>query len=437
MNWRVLRLNRFCTLGILTIFAFLLLTGAREQAGRVRADAARESAHTLSLPLLVAKLSPSGNPTPNPTGTLYETPTGQPTGIIAETVTPTASATASATLPPTPTQSLTPTKSPTPTITPTFTPTPPPTQTPVPLPTTYMDRWHGVGRHDGLNYHEHGDPPPTWADEFSLTHFGHLVIFGGDEATPDENTLKHQGYKGFLLTPEQTGGVEIFIRYQALSNPQGRSAALNSYEVYAKDPSGNVSFWQGWAFFGYPELTSQRMARRHETPGDGYPGRGKFFIASPDEIDWQAYVTCEQWYGHGGMWSWDIGVMMCGNTAFFSYDEHLGPYWDMNTWRPTGSHGRDRRIEASHYGPENPLAPNVLSLPYDQWFCVELAPAENREAGTIPTWNLGGAVAGPDDCPSGWLPQFIAGTFPKAGVYFATGNTAEKLFLVGGATLPN
>jgi hypothetical protein len=300
-----------------------------------------------------------------------------------------------------------------------------------------MVHWHPAGAHDGLNVHEHGDAPPVWTDEWSRTQFGHPVIWGGDESTPNENILRHQAYKGFHFPASSTGGTELYIRHHSMSNPHGRSAAFHSYEVYARDATGNVSFWQGWQFYGYPEFRSQRMTRRHEEPGfEGFPGRDRFFIGAPDEVDWAAFNRCEHWSGHGGLWSWDISVTICGSTGFFTYDEHLNDPMNMATWKPTGSLGATRRLQVTHYGPDNPHAGGV-QLPWDHWFCAVKAPTEDRLAGAIPVWQYSEAVDGPDACPDGWLPQYVASTFSKIGVYFVIGNTQEKTFDVTGVTLPN
>jgi hypothetical protein len=298
-----------------------------------------------------------------------------------------------------------------------------------------MIRWHEPGAHDGLNVHEHGDAPPSWADAFSQTHFGHPVVFGGDEATSaHENGHKHQAYKGFAM---RASGVDLYIRYHAASNPLDRASHFHSYEVYARDGSGNVSFWQGWNFYGYPERRDQRMTRRHEVAGvDGFPGRDQFIIASPDLVDWDNYLRCEQWYGHGGLWAWDVSITICGASTFFSYDEHLTDVYNMTLWEPTGDVGNSRRLEVSHYGPSNPNIGGA-QLPFNRWFCARLQPNENRGTGSTPNWNISGAVSGPTACPAGWLPQYVADTFPKAGVYFQTGNTAEKDFPAPGVTLPN
>jgi len=346
-----------------------------------------------------------------------------------------------------------PTPTPSPSITPTPTgtlsPTTVPTSTLSPTPTTAhsdgttttasMQFWHSPGAHDSLNVHEHGDAPPTWANDFSQKNFGHPVILGGDEATPNENTMKHQAYKGFTMT---ASGVELYIRHHSQSNPHGRSAPFHSYEVYAKDGSGNVSFWQGHMFYGYPERRDQRMARHNEEGGydtlNGitWPGRSQFIIAGSDHYDWNDYKRCEQWYGHGGLWSWDVSITICGASTYYHVDEHLGNLMDMSTWDKTGSVGATRRLEVSHYGPQNPNVGGE-NLPFNQWFCAKKLPNENRATGQTPTWDITGAVSGPNACQSGYLSQYVANTFPKAGVYFQTGNTAEKTFPIQGVTLPN
>ncbi len=302
-----------------------------------------------------------------------------------------------------------------------------------------MTLWHPVGSHDGLNVHEHGDRPPQWADDFSQKNFGHTVVWGGDESTPDENMMKHQAYKGFSMN---ASGVDLYLRHHSQSNPHGRSAPFHSYEVYAKDSSNNVSFWQGWGFYGYPEIRSQRMTRRNEQPGYDavnkitWPGRDQFIISAPDETDWNNYLRCEQWYGHAGVWSWDLSITICGSSTYYSVDEHLGTIMDKTSWKRTGATGSTRRLEVTHYGPQNPKV-NGEILPTDTWYCVKKQPDENRSTGATPTWILGKSVSGPNACPAGYLPQYLTGTFPKKGVYFETGNTAEKTFDTTGVSLPN
>lgn len=366
------------------------------------------------------EIHPDNNVTPSPTNNHSDNPTNVPTPTYLPTTNPTVSP---------------PTVSP-PTVGPTKIPTIPPVSNSGGQPNQY---WHEPKSHDSLNGHEHGDKPPTWADEFSQKNFGHNVMFGGDEATPNENILKHQAYKGFLM---KVSGVDVFIRYHSMSVPTDRIGPLHSYEVYAKDGSGNVSFWQGWMFHGYPNIPSQRMPRHGEQAGydplhgTTWPGRDQFIIAGADEHDWKDYKRCEQWYGHGGLWSWDISITICGATTFFTPNEHLSDVYNQSLWKLTGALGGNRRLEVSHYGPNNPLVGGE-NLPFNKWFCVKKLPNEDKVNGRTPLWNITDAVSGPNSCQDGWLPQFVTDTFPKKGVYFETGNTAEKDFPTTGVSVPN
>ena len=272
------------------------------------------------------------------------------------------------------------------------------------------------------NPHEHGDAPPQWAEDFSQRNFGHPIIYGGDElSSPLENTMKHQAYKGFLL---RLNGVDIYYRYHAASNPMDRMAAFHSYELYARDGSGNVSFWQGLYFSGYPDNPLQRGNRR-----DMDIARDDFIISSPDLQDWNNGKRCEQWYMHGGLWAWDVGLTICNATTLFSYGEHLGTPMDMATWVLTGETGLGRRLEMTHYGANNPLVQGV-AVPLDRWYCVGKFPQEFKATFGDPIWTISNPVASPSACPSGYLPQYKASTFPFQGIYFQSpgGNVSDRTF---------
>ncbi len=147
--------------------------------------------------------------TPVPVDPPVEEPTATPTDeppVEEPTATPTDE-------PPVEEPTATPTDEP-PVEEPTATPTDePPVEEPTATPTdeppvsTVRQYWHAPGSHDDLNVHEHGDAPPDWADEFSMASFGHPVMFGGDESTPNENVLKHQAYKGFLMDAVTPAGL--------------------------------------------------------------------------------------------------------------------------------------------------------------------------------------------------------------------------------------
>jgi len=344
-----------------------------------------------------------------------------------------------------------PTSTDVPVVTPTATQAPPtaapPTATPIPN-TTSLQLWHPPGAHDGLNAHEHGDKPPAWADEWSMANFGHLVIYGGDEETGHENHYKHIAYKGTEHTFSVNGcSVDTYFRYHAQSNPLGRSAPFHSYEMYARDCAGGISFWQGWYWTGYPEFRSQRMTKGNEQPGtiltDGSglpaPGRDQFIISAPDHADWNNFLRSDQWYAFNPFW--EVSITILNSTAYFNYDEHLGDVTNMATWDLTGDKGLTRRFEMSHYTSTSAGSPvDGVNVPLDAWYCVQLHPTEDRVEGAShrPQWSVTGAVAGPNSCPSGFVPQYKASTFPAAGLSFRNGNAYEKTFPGEGiVTVPN
>lgn len=291
--------------------------------------------------------------------------------------------------------------------------------------------WHAPGTHDGLNAHEHGDAPPDWASGFSRDNFGHGVVFGGDEATPNENAMKHQAYKGFLIRVKSQ---DVYVRYHAASNPMDRMVPFHSYEVYLRDSSGGVSFWQGWYFVSYPDDPNGRRPRHNES------GRNSSFIGYVDQTDWDRHLRCEQWYGTAGAWSWDMGITICGATTLSSPDEYLAGrkdyYMDMSHWILTGDMGLERRIEVSWYGPSNPYAANRGNPPLGKWFCTTRTPTTDRRS-PIQAITIRDA-GGPAGCPAGTLPQFISPTVDPQGVYFEQGNSLQKVFPGRGiVTVPN
>jgi len=334
------------------------------------------------------------------------------------------------------------------TATATAVPLPNATATPIDTNFTSLQLWHPPGAHDGLNAHEHGDKPPSWADDWSMANFGHPVIYGGDEETSHENHYKHIAYKGTEHTFSVNGcSIDTYLRYHAQSNPLGRSAAFHSYEMYARDCQGGISFWQGWFWSGYPEFRSQRMTKANEQPGtiltDGSglpaPGRDQFIISAPDHADWNNFLRSDQWYLFNPFW--EVSVTILNSTVFFNYDEHLGDFTNITTWELTGDKGLARRFEMSHYTSTGAGSPvDGVNVPLDAWYCVQLHPTEDRVEGPShrPHWDVTGAVAGPNSCPSGYVPQYKASTFPAAGLSFKDGNAYEKTFPGQGiVTIPN
>jgi hypothetical protein len=272
--------------------------------------------------------------------------------------------------------------------------------------------WHAPGAHDGLNAHEHGDDAPAWATAFSETHFGHGIVYGGDETSgPAEDAMKHQAFKGYLLT--NSIGVQVYLRYHAASNPMDRSARFHSYEVYVRDTAGNVSFWQGLYDTGNPDTA--RFARRSGSEPQQRP-----IILAVDETSIAQGIACEQWYMFPAARNHmpEFALTICGATYMYRGNENATAH-DPSTWvaSPSGTTGRDRRAEFFWY----PDRGSVRG-----WFCAD----------------PNGAIlsTGSATCATG-LPQYVAPTL-EADARLAFGVrrvelTNQRTFAGGGVTLPN
>ena len=272
-----------------------------------------------------------------------------------------------------------------------------------------MTEWHPPMVNGCATGHEHGDAPPEW-----IAQAGYSVRFAGDFNTPRENELKHAAFKGFEA---RFSNVDIYFRVHAQANPMGRSARYHSYQVWARDPSGNVSHWQGWYDTGDPER--DRIVRRR----GGEPDRRPVMLVVDREA-WDAGIRCEQWYAFTATWSWDFGWTICNTTTLFQPSENTSIY-NENTWAiaPDDSRGTTRRLEAA-------------------WYADRQHPT-----GTFYTTQFGEIVSGLDDARcSGTtdkfgvtydnicLEQYIAPTMTE--VKFP-GNAVQKQFDATGVELPN
>lgn len=219
---------------------------------------------------------------------------------------------------------------------PTATSEPEPTATSEPEPTATSEpegnptTWHTA------TDHEHGHAPPQWAEDWSMQKFGHGVVYGGDEATPNENVMKHNAYKGQIV-PSAAGG-EAYIRYHGASNPHERATRYHSYEVYYKDTAGNVSFFQGWIDTGDP--ATRRFPRAQGDPGI----RPAMLVV--DQASWNAGIRTEQWYAFAaGARLVEFGVNIGNSVTLWSPGEHLTDVHDPSTWVTTGADGTNRLVD--------------------------------------------------------------------------------------------
>lgn len=276
-----------------------------------------------------------------------------------------------------------------------------------------MELWHPAVIDGCATGQEHGDPPPDWIADAGYE----LLFHGAFNTSPIENTSKHAAMKAFSTTLDN---VDIYFRIHAASNPLDRSARFHSYEVFARDPSGNVSHVQGWYNSGDP--TADRIPRRSSGESDRRP-----IILVVDQTAWDQGIRCEQWYGFTSAWSWDFGWTICNTTTLYVPGENTTAA-DQSTWvpAPDGSVGTTRRLEVAWYG--------------------------NRGAGALRDqtfWatQFGDLVSGPDDpaCTASTtefgqsyqnvcLEQYIASTLPTV-IY--PGNSEQKTFDAAGVRLPN
>jgi hypothetical protein len=314
---------------------------------------------------------------------------------------------------------------PTATAQPTTQPTtaPAPTATPVPggmlgACSEPMDTWHApvVAGPDGKSCatgHEHGDAPPAWiaAAGYSVSFHGHF------NTSPKENSDKHAAMKGFLA---RFNNVDIYFRVHAASNPLDRSARYHSYEVWARDPSGGVSHWQGWYNTGDP--IKDRFPRRQV---NGDPGTRPIMLV----VDQQALnegIGCEQWYSAPGEpgWGWDFGWTICGATVIYQPNENATA-GDQSTWilNPNGTRGGTRRLEASWYASRPHPSGAFVATQFGE---IVSGMSDARCAGT--TTKFG--VSYQNTC----LEQYIAPTMVQVAF---PDNAAQKDFDTTGVKIPN
>jgi hypothetical protein len=270
-----------------------------------------------------------------------------------------------------------------------------------------MDTWHPPVVDGCATGHEHGDPPPDW-----IMDAGYEVKFHSHANTsPAENTAKHAAMKGFATTLDN---VDIYFRVHASSNVLDRSARYHSYEVWARDPSGNVSRWQGWYDTGDP--VTDRIPRGED------PGRRPVMLVV-DQNAWDRGIRCEQWYAKTAKWSWDFGWTICNTTTIYYSGENEEQ--DQANWRlaPDGSLGTTRRLEAAWYDFRSPARGAFVATQFGE---IVSGMDDPRCSGT--TTKHG------ETYDNVCLEQYIAPTMQKVSY---PDNAVQKTFDATGVQVPN
>ena len=217
------------------------------------------------------------------------------------------------------------------------------------------------------------------------------MVFGGDESTPGEvaainDPMVHVAFKGFAFVKE---GVSVYVRLHLHTNPHGRSTVWHSYEVYAQDTTGAVSFWQGWMPFGTVVEGGGALA------GNALATAGvTHFITGAS-----TFGQPEMWYAgnkYSVPWTWDFVVTVNDPTTLYNAGEDANPH-DMNAWETTGQYGRNRTLHhAMYYGSDSDRYP-FRDTPRG-WFCADAY-------GSITS-------TGSQTCDADSLPLYVAPTMP-------------------------
>ena len=275
------------------------------------------------------------------------TQTATPTRTSTGTPMPEASATATRTAPPT--QTMTPPPTITQTATQTITPSSTATGTPPPPTAGHPcnasdDGWHPAVIGSCQAGHEHGDQPPSW-----IGAAGYQVRFTGpfntslnengqapDAANPTR-LGKHNGMKGYGF--RTTSGVDYYVRYHAATNVHDRMARFHSYEVWARDPSGNVSHVVGWINTGDPQKFGNGAAgaggRRNGCSFD--PDVRPEVVVVTSMTDFNTCSAGEQWYFYPIMfWGPTFSINVHATTIAYAGEN---TETSMTFWRPTGALG--------------------------------------------------------------------------------------------------
>jgi hypothetical protein len=252
-----------------------------------------------------------------------------------------------------------------------------------------------------------------------MANFGYPVGYGGDEQTPNEDAAKHNFFKGYLVSFD---GVEIYFRNHMAATPLSHTARFHSYEIYARDAAGNVSFWQGWLDFNSGNATGPYL---QPTDACGSDGSRPIMMVNYPDCDFYGF---ESWYSLAGgtgpesSWVWDTGV----NIEAPYYE--AGDPADPSTWTtaPDGNHGLNRRVELAWY---QSRAGNV---PRDEFFWATQwgTPVSGPNDPVCGTQRTFGSKSYETKC----LPQYIASTMSEVSF---PGNASQKLYSCPNCVLPN
>jgi hypothetical protein len=219
--------------------------------------------------------------------------------------------------------------------------------------------------------------------------------------------------------------VEFYVRVHANSNPLDRSARYHSYEAWARDPSGNVSHWQGWYNTGDPN--DNATGRVPRSKGDAT----RPVIEVVDPTAFNEGITCEQWYtipsDHWPDWTPIIDWNICSTTTLYQVGENATAS-DQSTWAapPFQTFGNHRELELTWS--------NIAGTPRGKFWATQFGdvvsgPTDPQCSQSTMKYNVSYQIL----C----LEQYIAPTMIEVSYETPGSNVRQKDFDVTGVHLPN
>jgi hypothetical protein len=243
-------------------------------------------------------------------------------------------------------------------------------------------------------------------------------VYGGDESTPNENIGKHQGFKGYCTSFK--GGSQ-YVRMHMMTTPLGQTGIFHSVEIYLRDPSGNVSFTQGWVDYAQGGSLSTDGATRNFfqssscgsqfNDGNQPDGRPRLIVHCGEQAN-----PFESWYNDFHSIGGELGF-----TVQDTYSA-IGVPLDPSTWTAYNNLGLGRRIEITWTSKNKP----------DGWFVADqfgrlmLGMSDARCGATVTAHGQSHKVL----C----LWQYVAPTAIEIG---NPNNAAQFDYPGAGVTLPN
>lgn len=209
------------------------------------------------------------------------------------------------------------------------------------------DTWHEP------TTHEHGDPVPSWANEWLIANNEQPFVYGGVErSSPLENVLKHECFKG-ASTTNADNSVEGYLRYHGCTNALDHNQ-FHSVKAIMRDAAGNVIlFMQGHIDAG----TERISATQQQGFGRGInPLTRILFVV--DQLAFDLKLRTEVWYPEPGPYLTALGM---GKLDMAFYIESTTIH---NTDKLTGVKGLRRVIEFWWQPPRSGLVTG--------WFCTTL-----------------------------------------------------------------